>query len=177
MNSTIVTSRLLLRRWAVDDLAEMSNIYADRETMRWFGAGSTFSPSQIADSLVNVIAEYAGGLGNYAVIEKDTAKIVGHCGLHRGLEPDIEVEIDCLIARDRWVLGYGTEASIAVARQAFVQENFAVISAVAHHENRAAIALCKKLGMSYIGRRLRFGFSSVLYQVSAEVFFERLTTG
>jgi RimJ/RimL family protein N-acetyltransferase len=161
----------------VNDLAEISDIYADRENMRWFGAGSTFSPLQIADSLVNVIAEYAGGLGNYAVIEKDTAKIVGHCGLHRGLEPDIEVEIDCLIVRDRWVLGYGTEASIAVARHGFLQKSFAAISAVAHHENQAAIALCKKLGMSYFGRRLRFGFSSVVYQVSAEVFFEKFTTG
>ena len=114
MNGTIATPRLLLRRWKANDLAEMFGIYADRETMRWFGAGSIFSRAQIADSLVNVIAEYA-----------------------------------------------------------FLQENVAIMSAVVHHENRAAIALCKRLGMSFVGKRLRFGFNSVLYQVSAETFLER----
>jgi RimJ/RimL family protein N-acetyltransferase len=88
-------------------------------------------------------------------------------------EPDIEVEIDCLIVRERWALGYATEASIAVMMQA-VLHSIPTISAVVHHENRAAIALCEKLGMSYVGTRLRFGFTSVLYQIKAEAFVEHL---
>jgi [ribosomal protein S5]-alanine N-acetyltransferase len=175
MNSEIETPRLLLRHWTPNDVAEMCDIYADSETMRLFGVGTTFSPAQVADSLVNVIAEYADcGLGNYAVIEKHNAKIIGHCGLHRGHESDIEIEVDCLIARERWGLGYGTEAAIVVMRQAFLHEHIAVISGVAHHENHASIALMQKLGMSYVGKRVRFGFDSVLYQVRAGPFWDKL---
>jgi ribosomal-protein-alanine N-acetyltransferase len=175
MNSSIATPRLLLRRWALSDVVEMCDIYADSETMRWFGAGTTFSQAEIADSLVKVIAEYAdSGLGNFAIIEKQTGKIIGHCGLHRGCEPDIEIEIDCLISRERWGLGYGTEAAIAVIKQAFLHERIAVIGAVAHRENRASIALMERLGMSFVGRRVRFGFSSVFYQVGVAAFFEKL---
>jgi ribosomal-protein-alanine N-acetyltransferase len=144
--------------------------------MQWFGTGATFSPAQIADSLADVIAEYATpGLGNYAVVEKDTTKIIGHCGLHRGREPDIAVELDCLIVRDRWKLGYGAEAAAAVIKDAVLGAHFGAISAVARGENQAAIALMRKLGMSYVRDRIRFGFNSVLYEVVAGQFLARFS--
>jgi RimJ/RimL family protein N-acetyltransferase len=175
MNNIVLTTRLLLRRWTLGDVDNMCDIYSGAETMQWFGSGKTFSSAEVADSLIRVIAEYAdSGLGNYAVIEKHRGKIVGHCGLHRGHEEDIEIEIDCLIARERWRLGYGTEAAIAVAKQAFLEKHVTVISAVAHRENQASIALMRKLGMSYVSDRVRFGFDSVLYQVDAAPFLARV---
>jgi RimJ/RimL family protein N-acetyltransferase len=104
-----------------------------------------------------------------------TTKIIGHCGLHRGHEPDIAVELDCLIVRDRWKLGYGAEAAVAVIKDALLGARFGAISAVARSENRAAIALMRKLGMSYAGDRVRFGFDSVLYEVEAGQFLARLS--
>ncbi|MGB6740841.1 MAG: GNAT family N-acetyltransferase [Candidatus Cybelea sp.] len=171
MTEAIITSRLLLRRWTPQDVGEMSEIYADPKTMRWFGFGTVFSQAQVADSLVSVIAEYAdSGFGNYAIIERQTTKIIGHCGLHRKYEPDIEVEIDCLVARGQWGFGYGTEASDAVIRQAFLADDVSVISGVAHRENKPAIALMERLGMSYVSKRKRFGIISVLYQIGAASF-------
>ena len=175
MKDRLETRRLLMRRWSPNDLTEMSAIYGDVDTMRWFGTGATFSPVQVANSLVNVIAEYAdSGLGNYALIEKQNSKIIGHCGVHRGHEPDIAVEIDCRVARERWGLGYGTEAAIAVVRQAFLEKRAQIISGVAHKENRPSIALMRRLGMSYVGSRVRFGFDSVVYEVGPEPFFAKL---
>jgi len=37
---SLVTARLVLRRWREDEVAPLSAINADREVMRWIGGGS-----------------------------------------------------------------------------------------------------------------------------------------
>jgi RimJ/RimL family protein N-acetyltransferase len=167
---TIETVRLTLRHWTLDDAPVICAIYGDHETMRLFGAGTTFSPAEVAASLGTVITEYAEpGFGNYAVIEKSTGSILGHCGVHRVSKPPIEFEADWLIRRDRWGRGYATEAAAAVFQRVFLHGRVASIHGVARSDNAASIAVMRKLGMQYFGSELRFGFDSVIY-VAASPF-------
>ncbi|HEY1883082.1 MAG TPA: GNAT family N-acetyltransferase [Candidatus Cybelea sp.] len=109
------TRRLILRRWTLDDVPEAAVIYGDPATMQLFAGGKAFSRADVAASLAGVIAGYDDScLGNYAVVEKESSRILGHCGVHRSPDPAIEAEADWLIRRDRWGCGYATEAAIAV---------------------------------------------------------------
>ena len=164
----IETQRLLLRPWTLADVPSIVGIYGDAETMRLFGRGVTFSAQELAESLEHVIAEYVdAGLGNHAVVEKASLSVVGHCGVHRGSGTD-EAEADWLIARDRWGLGYATEAAVAVIKGAFSAQNLPAISGVARKENLASIAVMRKLGMSFAGQCERHGFASVVFRVTRE---------
>lgn len=160
----------MLRHWTLEDVPSMVSIYGDPETMKWFASGVTFSSQELAESLGPVIQEYAyAGFGNHAVIEKDSLAIIGHCGVHRGKDGR-EPEADWLIARDRWGRGYATEAALAVITRAFKEQNLPSVSAVAHRENQASIAVMRKLGMSFGGECERYGFPSVVYRVAREDF-------
>ena len=43
---SLVTARLVLRRWREDEVAPLSAINADREVMRWIGGGSVRDEQQ-----------------------------------------------------------------------------------------------------------------------------------
>jgi [ribosomal protein S5]-alanine N-acetyltransferase len=166
----IETERLILRHWSIEDVPWVAGIYGDPETMKWFGSGVTFSPEQLTESLKHVIEEYAyAGLGNHAVVEKESLAVIGHCGVHRGSDGK-EGEADWLIARDRWSRGYATEAAVAVISQAFREANLPGICAVARRENLASIEVMRKLRMSFAGECDRDGSACVIYRVAREDF-------
>ena len=171
MHDAIESERLILRRWTLQDAPTVNHIYADSETMRLFANGQTFTPEELAASFVNVIKEYSEtNLGNYAVVERSTGDIIGHCGIHISREPGIDVEADWLISRDRWNRGYATEAAGAVLSSAFALHGLHRIGGVAHRDNAASIAVMRKLYMTPFAELLRFEMPSVLYSVSADTF-------
>jgi RimJ/RimL family protein N-acetyltransferase len=139
--------------------------------MHLFASGQTYSPEELAASFAGVLKEYADtGLGNYAVIERATATIVGHCGVHVSAESGVHAELDWLISRDRWNRGYATEAGEAVLSSAFALHGFHTIGGVAHRDNAASIAVMRKLKMLPAAEIVRHGMPSVLYSVTAETF-------
>jgi RimJ/RimL family protein N-acetyltransferase len=173
--ATLETPRLILRRWTLDDVLEAAAIYGDPATMQLFAAGKTFTPAEVAASLAAVIAAYDDScLGNYAVLNRESGRILGHCGVHRSAEPAIEAEADWLIRRDSWRQGYAAEAALSVIARVFTSDGAAVISGVAHSENVASIALMRKLGMQYVRNQSRFDVDSVVYNLTSDRFFATL---
>jgi RimJ/RimL family protein N-acetyltransferase len=164
------TSRLALRRWEAGDMALIAPLYADPETMRFFGDGSTFSAADLQAGFAALAADYATyGYGNYAVIERATAQLVGHCGVR--YKPDRRRhEADVLIGRAWWRRGYGFEATQAVFARAFRHDRIPAIFGIAHRDNRASIVLMTKLGMVHRETIVAHGMPSVVYQVTREEF-------
>jgi RimJ/RimL family protein N-acetyltransferase len=114
MTTVAATPRLLLRRWEAGDAAITDGIYDDVETMRWFGDGRTFTREQVAKAIAGIIADYAThGYGNYAVVERESAAVIGHCGAHHVAGRDW-VELDFALGKRWWGRGYATEAVAAV---------------------------------------------------------------
>lgn len=145
--------------------------------MRLFANGQTFTPEELDASFAGVLQEYAEtGLGNFAVVERSTCAIIGHCGIHLSKEPEVDVEADWLIAKDRWNRGYATEAATAVVGSAFALHGFARVGGVAHRENNASIAVMRKLNMTPIRDLIRFEMPSVLYGVTGDAFRSRAST-
>lgn len=171
MLDALDTHRLVLRRWTLEDAPAVNHIYGDTETMRLFASGRSFTPEQLAASFTGVLREYADtNLGNYAVVERSTGVLIGHCGIHLSQEAGIDAEADWLISRDRWNRGYATEAATAVLTSAFALHGFHCIGGVAHRDNNASIAVMRKLRMTAIAELVRYEMASVLYGTTAEAW-------
>jgi ribosomal-protein-alanine N-acetyltransferase len=110
------TKRLLLRQFEIADLYEIhQQVFGDAEVMR-FGDGPQTREWTQRWIEKNLKLYKALGYGPYAVIENNTAALIGYCGLF--LLPDIdgqsEVEICYRLGRSTWGHGYATEAALAV---------------------------------------------------------------
>ncbi len=146
------TERLLLRPLAPDDLDALARMYADPETMRWIGDGSTATREETAAWLERHRAlSERQGYGLYAAVERASGALVGRCGLVHwddvGGAP--ELEVGWLIDRSRWGRGYATEAGRAWSDHAFGALGRARLVSLVHPGNGASIRVAEKLGMRH----------------------------
>ena len=90
-------------------------------------------------------------MGVYAVEEKSSGKLIGHCGV-RGL-PDGRNEILYAFCETAWGKGYATEAGKAVLEN----HSFRPLIAVSYPQNNGSIGVIKKLGFRHVGQEEMFG--------------------
>src|SRR5688500_18057608 len=113
------TARLRLRLFAPGDSFEFSSITRDPEVMRFIGAGRPISSDETAanlDSLINAFRRR--GFGRWAVVHKESGRLIGYCGFSAG-NPAAGVELAYMLARPFWGKGFATEAARACLRYAF----------------------------------------------------------
>lgn len=154
MASRLVTGRLILRPWQVDDAPAALRSYGDDEVARWLAPSMDRVASEDAmrDVLQQWIAEDTRMLtpaGRWAIELRDGGGLIGGATL-LPLPPDDEYEMGWQLERSRWGNGYATEAGLAVARWAFTQGLEQVIALVRPANSRAA-ATVRRLGMEWAG--------------------------
>ncbi|MPQ99659.1 GNAT family N-acetyltransferase [Modestobacter sp. I12A-02628] len=157
------TERLLLRPWTTSpaDLIRMVDIYSRDEVTRWIGGPPTLTmPELVARwALVHQLDERNGC---WAVERADG--VVAGTVLLRPLPDGIgEVEVGWHLHPDSWGQGRATEAARAVVDRAFglgLPEVYAVV----RPGNEASLAVCRRLGMTPLGRMRRW------YDTELEVF-------
>lgn len=174
---SIETERLILRRITPDDLEFYARIQADPEVARYIAHGRPRTRQESEDWLQAILASYAScGLGQLAVLAKDSGQLVGRCGLtDAALELDgaadslrrgwffraqvpegtaIEPmpELGYTFAREHWGLGYASEASGAVYRYVRDQLKLPAIMSVIDADNHASLAVARKYGVTYAGK-------------------------
>lgn len=89
------------------------------------------------------------GYGNFTLIEKNTGKKIGGCGLfHReGLEV---VDIGFSFIPEYYGKGYGYEAASRILRAAFEEYGLTKVSAITVKKNIASQKLIEKLGLKFL---------------------------
>lgn len=157
---SLKTERLLLRHFHTEDLEQIhQQIFTDAEVMR-FGEGPQTKEwaHQWLERHIKSYEKY--GYGPYAIIEQNTQKMIGYCGLF--YFPDIneneEVEIGYRLARSTWGQGYATEAASAVRDFAWDTLHFSRLVALIDPSNIASIQVAKKLGMHYESEAMIEGY-------------------
>lgn len=125
------TGRLILREMTLDDLPSTREIVCDEQTMyAWNGA---LSDEENAEQLQKQLRGYReDGFGRWAVVLKETGKVIGICGLqYCDTDRESVLEIGYLFNRAYWHNGYAAEAAIACKQYAFdvlhVHEVFSLI--------------------------------------------------
>lgn len=171
MNTILETDRLLVREWTTDDAEGAFKIYGDSEVTRYLGG--TGEPDPDVDTrrerLARIAARYPawGGLGFWAVVEKETGEVVGG-GELVPLEGGPEIEVGYHLRRDRWGRGYATELTRALLAYGFERLGLERIVAVAYPENRASHRVLLRAGLVHLGRRHAFGHDLEFFAIERD---------
>ena len=157
------TDRLRLRPWttADADLARLADIYGREEVTRWLGGAPSLTPAEIVSRWA-AVHDLDRRFGCWA-IELADGSVAGTV-LFKPLPNGVgEVEVGWHLHPDAWGHGYATEAARAVIQQGF-EAGLPEVYAVVRPGNEASLAVCRRLGMTPLGRFRRW------YDVELEAF-------
>jgi ribosomal-protein-alanine N-acetyltransferase len=146
---TINTERLVLRRWSIDDRAELAALNADPEVMEHFpGVLSAEESYQMLQRIELHFEEF--GFGLWAVNTIWMPRLIGFCGLavptfRTHFTP--AVEIGWRFARDEWGNGYAIEAGRAALDYGFEQAGLEEILSWTIPANQRSQGVMMRVGM------------------------------
>jgi len=144
----IETARLLLRMFRQDDLDNLSLIYADADVMQ-FLSGHPLTRDETAGWLNYFLSGWENfGFGWWAVILKESGRLIGHCGL-QFIHITPEVEVTYGLAKPYWRQGLASEAARACLRYGFEELQLERIYALADPGNTASHRVMERVGMSH----------------------------
>ncbi|MGY1722338.1 GNAT family N-acetyltransferase [Blastococcus sp. SYSU DS0533] len=155
--------RLRLRPWTTDpaDVARLGDLYGRTEVTRWLGGAPSVPPAELVERWAEVhrrderflcwAIERPDGVPAGTVLLKPLPHGVG------------EVEVGWHLHPDSWGHGYATEAARAVIDRAF-ELGLPEVYAVVRPGNEPSMAVCRRLGMTPLGRLRRW------YDVELEAF-------
>ena len=159
MAELLITERLTLRPWTLDDATAALGAYGDAEVARWLAPAMDRVPDEAAMRLVlqQWVAEDARMItpaGRWAVERREDGRLIGGATL-LPLAPDDEYEIGWQFHPDAWGHGYASETGRALARWAFDQGIEQVI-AVVRPSNTRAEAVVRRIGMEWVGETEKY---------------------
>ncbi len=151
------TERLILRRQQVSDVAFLIDLWADPQVTRYMGG------PRDRDWLRSVFEEtaqnpYAEQYDLWPVVEKETGRVVGHCGLlGKTVDGEPEIELNYILASSAWGKGYATEIGQAIKQFAFEKMGIERLIALIEPENTASERVAVEIGMHFEKQVVRPG--------------------
>ena len=144
----IETDRLLLRMFTLDDLDDLSRIYADADVMRYL-SGHPLTREESAGWLNYFLKGWESyGFGWWALVLKERNELIGHCGL-QFIHVLPEIEVTYGLAKAYWRMGFASEAARACLRYGFEQLKLDRIYALAEPGNIGSTRVMERVGMKY----------------------------
>jgi RimJ/RimL family protein N-acetyltransferase len=141
------TERLLLRELQQTDYFALAEILQDEETMLAYEGA--FTNEEVQQWLNRQQKRYQDdGFGLWAVILKETNKMIGQCGLSlQDANGKQVLEIGYLLNRAYWHNGYASEAAIACKEYAFTKLNADEVFSIIRDMNIASQKVALRNGM------------------------------
>jgi [ribosomal protein S5]-alanine N-acetyltransferase len=145
------TDRLLLRQQLPGDLDELWEFHLNPENIRYYHDAPT-TMEEVKEQLEwdwNWYQENEG-LGTWAIIQKETGRIVGLCSLMPWTVDGIEeVEMSYILSEDCRGQGLGTELSRSVVKYALETLHLPRIISLIEPENMLSRHVVEKAGMRF----------------------------
>ena len=151
---TLNTERLILRPMRESDADDMYD-YARREDLTEYLLWSPHrTVNYTRDYLRYIETRYkAGDFYDWAVVEKESGRMIGTCGFTRIDAPNDSGEIGYVLNPDFHGKGYGTEVAAEAIRFGFDTIGLHRIEARFMEGNTPSLRVMEKLGMSFEGYR------------------------
>ena len=161
MTAVAETERLLIRPWShsESDLDRIFDAYSRMEVIRYLG--SYPQPMTSRDQAPAAVDRWAarctpdGRYGVWAAQVTQTGVVAGTVLLVKLPDEQTTVEVGWHFHPDSWGHGYATEAAAAVLRKGFA-DGLSEIYAVVRPENEPSLRVCRRLGMTHMGRTSRW---------------------
>jgi len=155
VNCKIVTERLTLRPYSLDDIKKLHQIANNPEVYKHI-PDADISLEEV-EKLVkwSISRNKENTYGNIkklnlGIVKNGTDKLIGWCGLGPSdLDPQ-QTEIYYAIDQKYWGQGLASEAAIALSDYAFTTLGAGQITATVAPENIASIKILEKLCMEYL---------------------------
>ena len=150
---TIVTERLLLRRWKPSDAEALYKYACDPEV----GPHAGWPPHKNVEESKMIIRELFTNDYTWAVILKETNEPIGCMGYYPFGKSNIEIgendaEVGYWIGKPHWNNGYCTEALQAMIHYCYEKKNFQTIWADFFIDNPASGRVMEKCGFTDTGK-------------------------
>ncbi|WP_394252251.1 GNAT family N-acetyltransferase [Vibrio profundi] len=143
----IETNRLILRDFHTGDANAYVQLTQDKKYQRFYSEEDCTAEKSLA--LVQMFTEQANesprSKFQLAITVKETGQVIGTCGIR--LEGNQQASMGCGVARSAQGTGYALEAASALIEFGFNSLHCHRIYAETIADNKAAIALCRHLGM------------------------------
>lgn len=165
------TERLYLREMNQSDYESLCRILQDNETM--YAYEGAFTDTEVQEWLDRQIARYKKyNFGLWAVILKNTNKMIGQCGLTMQPWKDTEVlEIGYLFEKTYWHNGYATESARACKKYAFEILKADEVCSIIRDTNTASQNVALRNGMKIADKWIKHyrGVDMPHYRYTAKI--------
>lgn len=161
----LVTSRLIIRPFRLEDLEDFHAVFGDPQVMRYIPSGTSADLAASQARLERIIAmQEASGLSLWAVEERASGRVIGDCGLFlvEGKGPDVEVAYH--FAQSVWGKGYASEAAQACVRYGFDVLHLPKIVGIINPGNAASGRVLEKAGLKRVGAAWHYNQPVVLFE-------------
>ena len=151
MTTTYISSpRLLFREWKEEDKEELFAAASDRE----IGPMAGWQPHRSVEESLSIIKTILSEENTFAIIEKESGKIIGSVGLFPPVEKIVkkdkdELEVGYWIAKPKWGRGYATESVKRMLEYAFETLKINKVWCGAFIENTRSIRVQEKCGFVF----------------------------
>ncbi|MDP9376625.1 MAG: GNAT family N-acetyltransferase [Actinomycetota bacterium] len=154
----LLTSRLALRPFVLEDAPAMRAVYEDEAVMRYVGTGR-FRDATMTAALLREYAEQQAkrGFAFWAVVEQASGRLIGDAGLTGLPAPEPALELGYTLRRDCWGRGLATEAARACVRVGFEVLGVPAVVALVEPANVASVRVVEKVGMERTGEQMMHG--------------------
>ena len=174
MKTILETDRLILREFVYEDGKKLSSLMADKDFMNF----SVWGPVDIEgtkDFLKKALRDYKNnGFGIWAVIHKDSNKLIGSCGLYIADIGNGQKAIETSYRLEKAFRGKGLaiESVVAVRDYAFSGLNLDEIVACVDAQNVPSIRVAEKVGMKYWKLGTLFGVHCCVYRITRDEWID-----
>ena len=155
MSSTqsIETTRLVLRLPNLEDAQALMGVMWDPEVVEQKQVTLLEPPGGLDRALKNtsdMLRQWElRGYGQWCVVEKATARVIGCVGFYHPQRPWPGVDLGWAIQRSRWGQGFATEAATAALDWIWNNSSIdRIISLIAPHDSRS-IRVATKIGLRF----------------------------
>ncbi len=164
MKFIIETDRLLLREFILDDAEKFYQLNLNPNVIKYTG-NVAFKSIEEAKSLLENYKDYQlNNYGRWAVINKDSNKFLGWCGLKYD-ELENETDIGFRFFEEEWNKGYATESAAACLKYGFDVLKLNRIIGRAMKENTTSIKVLEKIGLTYETDCMFENKEAVIYKI------------
>jgi [ribosomal protein S5]-alanine N-acetyltransferase len=159
------TERTIMRKLTTEDAKDFYTLNLDEKVLKYTGDKPFENIQASIDFLTNYDQYEKYGVGRLAVIDKETSKFIGWCGLKYSQDKN-EYDIGFRFYRNYWNKGYATETSKKCLNVGFTELGIEKIVGRAMKENIGSVKVLEKIGMTFKETFDFEGHEGVIYELT-----------
>ena len=173
------THRLWLRPFEDADLFDFHTYARDGEV----GPSAGWPPHETLAQTREVLLRFITGDNVWAIVDKDSGKVIGSVGLHKDQKRDSSDKMRMIgyaLGKAWWGRGYMTEAVERVLQYLFLEEGLELVSVCHYPENMRSKRVIEKCGFVYEGTLRKASLlydgrllDDVCYSITREEYLHR----